>query len=87
LILKKGIPLAQTSLVEFGSWTIFTGMISRLGTTSMAAHEIALKIKLIKNIQSLPEEVVIKFIKSKGKLIRTKEGKLKIACKIKRIFS
>ncbi|HBD94766.1 MAG: hypothetical protein A2015_01275 [Spirochaetes bacterium GWF1_31_7] len=45
LILKKGIPLAQTSLVEFGSWTIFTGMISRLGTTSMAAHEIALKIK------------------------------------------
>ena len=45
--------------------------------------EIALKIKLIKNIQSLPEEVVIKFIKSKGKLIRTKEGKLKIARKIK----
>ncbi len=45
LILKKGIPLAQTSLVEFGSWTVFTGMISRLGTTSMAAHEIALKIK------------------------------------------
>ena len=43
----------------------------------------ALKIKMIKNIQSLPEEIVLKFIESKGKLNRTKKGKLKIASKIK----
>jgi len=41
------------------------------------------KIILIKNMQSLPEEVVIKFIESKGKLIRTKKGKLIIDQKIK----
>jgi len=46
-------------------------------------NEVALKIKLIKSMQSLPEEVVIKFIESKGKLTRTKKGKLKIAPKIK----
>ena len=48
-----------------------------------SSGEMILKIKMIKNIQSLPEEVVIKFIESKGKLIRTKKGKLKIASKIK----
>ena len=45
--------------------------------------EMALKIKKIKNIQSLPEEIVFKFIESKGKFTRTKKGKLKIASKIK----
>ncbi|MCK7520035.1 MAG: hypothetical protein MZV64_21090 [Ignavibacteriales bacterium] len=48
-----------------------------------SSGEMILKIKMIKNIQSLPEEVVIKFIESKGKLIRMKKGKLKIASKIK----
>jgi len=46
-------------------------------------NDSARKVRLIKNLQSLPEEVVIKFIESKGKLIRTKKGKLKIAPKIK----
>jgi len=45
--------------------------------------EVGIKIKLIKNLQSLPEEVVIKFIESKGKLMIAKEGKLKIARKTK----
>jgi len=48
-----------------------------------STDELILKLKMIKNFQSLPEEVVIKFIESKGKLIRTKKGKLKIASKIK----
>jgi hypothetical protein len=43
----------------------------------------AMKIESIKSMQSLPEEAVIKFIKSKGKLARTKEGRLKIADKDK----
>jgi hypothetical protein len=43
----------------------------------------ALKIESIKNIQSLPDEVVVRFIESKGALIRTKKGKLRIADKSK----
>jgi hypothetical protein len=41
----------------------------------------AIKIESIKSMQSLPEEVVIRFIEAKGKLIRTEKGKLKIADK------
>jgi hypothetical protein len=41
----------------------------------------AIKIESIKGMQSLPEEVVIRFIEAKGKLIRTVKGKLKIATK------
>jgi len=41
----------------------------------------ATKIESIKSMQSLPEEVVIRFIEAKGKLIRTVKGKLKIATK------
>lgn len=40
-------------------------------------------IDLIKKIQSLPEEVVISFIKSKGVMIKNKNGKLKIVEKLK----
>ena len=41
----------------------------------------SIKIESIKSMQSLPEEVVIRFIEAKGKLIRTEKGKLKIADK------
>jgi hypothetical protein len=39
-------------------------------------------IDLIKKTQSLPEEVVINFIKSKGVMIKNKKGKLEIAEKL-----
>jgi Na+-driven multidrug efflux pump len=44
-IFKLGLPLAQTTLIEVTSWTIFVSWIGRLGTASLASHEIALKIK------------------------------------------
>ena len=56
--------------------------LSQIGENNLS-NEAAIKIKLIKNMQSLPEEVVIKFIESKGKLIRTKKGIVKIDRKIK----
>jgi hypothetical protein len=54
---------------------------SGAGEKKLSRDEVK-KILLIKNMQSLPEEVIIKFIESKGKLIRTKNGKLKIVQKI-----
>ena len=44
-IIALGRPIAETNLMEIGSWTLFVGFISRLGVESMAAHEIAMKIK------------------------------------------
>lgn len=52
------------------------------GAKNLSRDEVK-KILLIRNMQSLPEEVVLKFIESKGKLIKTKNGKLKIVQKIK----
>lgn len=46
-------------------------------------NAVIFKIKLITDMQSLPEEVVLKFIESKGKLTQNKKGKLKLASKIK----
>ena len=46
-------------------------------------NDSARKIKLIKETQGIPEEIVINFIESKGKLILTKNGKLEIVRKIK----
>ncbi len=44
-IIVLGFPMAQTSLIEISSWTIFVSWIGRLGTVALASHEIALKIK------------------------------------------
>jgi hypothetical protein len=46
-------------------------------------NTVILKIKLITDMQSLPEEVALKFIASKGKLTRSKKGTLKIVDKAK----
>lgn len=49
IVLKKvfitGLPVAQTNFLEVSAWTFFVSFISRLGTASMAAHEIGMKIK------------------------------------------
>ncbi|MCX7922756.1 MAG: MATE family efflux transporter [Clostridia bacterium] len=44
-IFSLGFPIAQTNLLEVGSWTLFIGVIGRLGTASLAAHEVCMKIK------------------------------------------
>jgi MATE family multidrug resistance protein len=44
-IVALGSPMAQTNLIEVGSWTMFVAWIGRLGTVALASHEIALKIK------------------------------------------
>lgn len=55
---------------------------SEAGEKNLSCDEVK-KILLIRNMQSLPKEVVEKFIESKGKLIKTKNGKLKIVQKFK----
>ena len=56
--------------------------INQIGISKID-QEITTRVKLIMSMQSLPEEVVIRFIESKGALIRTKKGKLRIADKSK----
>lgn len=44
-VFSAGFPVMQTNLLEVSAWTFFVGVISRLGTAPMAAHEIGMKIK------------------------------------------
>lgn len=44
-IIKTGLPTAEANLVETGTWTVFTWLVARLGVSSVAAHEVCMKIK------------------------------------------
>lgn len=44
-ILSIGFPMSMANLIEIAGWVVFVGFIGRLGTASLATHEIGLKIK------------------------------------------
>ncbi len=44
-IMKTGYPVAQTNFIEITAWTVFIAVINKYGSSSMAAHEIGMKIK------------------------------------------
>jgi putative MATE family efflux protein len=57
-IARTGLPIAQTSVIELGSWTVFVTLISNLGTSQMAAQQICMKIKDISYLLGFSLSVV-----------------------------
>ena len=43
-VLRLGLPMGIHSLVGVMAWGVFTAMLARMGTTELAAHQIALKV-------------------------------------------